>query len=236
MSNVGNIRLSRKWRVRKGLTVLLLVLAPLILLAQPAPDKRRAQVEIITDLGTVVVELYNETPLHRDNFLRLAKAGHYDSLLFHRVIPGFMIQGGDPVVSGKKGAMGSADEDKLPPEIAPGLIHKRGALAAARQGDDVDPGRRSHPSQFYIVQGRTYQAADLDKLEERSVRYGEPHTYSEAERHLYSTLGGAPHLDGAYTVYGQVVQGMEVVDAIAAQPVDGHDRPITDIRMYMRVK
>lgn len=217
-----------------GMTLAALLLVPHGLLAQ------RPQVEIRTTAGTMVVELYNETPQHRDNFLKLVKEGYYDSLLFHRVIPGFMVQGGDP---GSKQAppgtpLGSGGPGHtVPAEIVPGAIHKKGALAAARQGDDVNPERRSSGSQFYIVQGRTFQAADLDRVAERNRRPAVPYdvTYSEADRRVYATQGGAPHLDGGYTVFGEVVEGLDVIDRIALLPCDQMDRPTTDVRMFLRV-
>ncbi len=221
------------------MTLLSGFLLPLLVAAQPPPDKRRMTVEISTDLGTVVVELFNETPLHRDNFVSLVKEGFYDSLLFHRVIPGFMVQAGDSAskLAGGDELLGeSPDGPTLPAEIVPGLIHKRGALAAAREPDDVNPERRSSAHQFYIVHGRSYQTADLERLEERSARFGDPHTYTEPEKDVYTKLGGAPHLDGSYTVFGQVIGGMDVINAIALMPTDANDRPLKDLRIYMRLK
>lgn len=205
--------------------------------AQGDPAPRRALVSIRTDLGTMVVALYNETPQHRDNFLKLARAGAYDSLLFHRVIPGFMAQGGDP--DSRRAAPGAAlglggPGYTVPAEIVPGLIHKRGALAAARQPDQVNPERRSSGSQFYIVQGMPYQPADLERVAERSARMGTPVAYTEEHKRIYARQGGAPHLDGAYTVFGEVVEGLEVLDAICKQPCDGRDRPVKDIRMFIK--
>lgn len=196
-------------------------------------------VEIRTDLGTMVVTLYNGTPRHRDNFLELVRKHAYDSLLFHRVIAGFMVQGGDP--ESRHAAAGAALGQggpgyTVPAEIVPGLVHKKGALAAARQADQVNPERSSSGSQFYIVQGKTFQPAELDQLAQRSARYGTPVTYTEAQKEDYATQGGAPHLDGAYTVFGEVVEGLDVLDAIAAQPCDGRDRPLKDVRMFMRVR
>lgn len=199
---------------------------------------QRPQVEIRTELGTLVVELYNETPIHRDNFLKLVKEGYYDSLLFHRVIPEFMVQGGDPDSRHAKPgqALGSGGpKETLPAEIVPGTVHRKGALAAARQPDDVNPERRSSGSQFYIVQGRTFAPLDVERIAERSTRSGIPITYTEADQRMYSTVGGAPHLDGAYTVFGEVVEGLEVIDAIALLPCDAQDRPVKDVRMFMRV-
>lgn len=239
MSNVMKNLICRQWVFSR----LILPFCVFFILghtqAQPAPDKRRVNVEISTELGNIVVELYNETPIHRDNFVQLVKRGAYDSLLFHRVIPGFMIQGGDPNSRNALPGIALGDDttkNSLPAEITPRLFHQRGALAAAREGDDVNPERRSSCSQFYIVQGRTYAAADLERIEERNQRNGIDRKFSEAEKQVYSTIGGAPHLDGAYTVYGRVLEGMDVVDAIAALPVDARDRPLQDVRMFMQVK
>ncbi len=210
--------------------------------AQPQPVQKRHLVEINTTAGRMVVELYNETPVHRDNFLKLVHEHFYDSTLFHRVIPGFMIQGGDP------GSRKAEDRDTplgqggpghtLPAEIMPALIHRNGALAAARLGDDVNPEKRSSGSQFYIVQGRTWQPADLARLEAR-LNSTRPDSlavhYTPEQVDTYKSMGGAPHLDGGYTVFGQVVDGMEVLDLIAEQPCDNRDRPLADVRMWMRV-
>lgn len=218
--------------------MLLLVPVALGLLAQPNTPPRRPLVEIRTDLGTVVVALYNETPEHRDNFLKLVGEGFYDSLLFHRVVPGFMVQGGDPDSrhARRETMLGNGGPGHtLPAEIVPGFIHRKGALAAAREGDDTNPEKRSNGSQFYIVQGRPYKGADLDRMAERNARMGTPVTYSAQDRRDYATDGGAPHLDGAYTVFGQVVAGEEVIDALAAVACDGRDRPLKDVRMYMRI-
>lgn len=195
-------------------------------------------VEIRTELGTLVIALYNETPQHRDNFLKLVREHAYDSLLFHRVIPGFMVQGGDP--DSKRAAVGTALGQggpgyTVPAEIVPGLVHKKGALAAAPQADQANPERRSSGSQFYVVQGKPFTSPELDQVAERSARYGTPVTYTQAQKDAYAKTGGAPHLDGAYTVFGEVVEGLEVIDAIAAQPCDGRDRPLKDIRMFMRI-
>ena len=155
--------------------MLLLVPVALGLLAQPNTPPRRPLVEIRTDLGTVVVALYNETPEHRDNFLKLVGEGFYDSLLFHRVVPGFMVQGGDPDSrhARQETMLGNGGPGHtLPAEIVPGFIHRKGALAAAREGDDTNPEKRSNGSQFFIVQGRTYNGADLDRMAERNARMG----------------------------------------------------------------
>ncbi len=206
--------------------------------AQDGTVPVQALVQIRTELGTMVVALYNETPLHRDNFLALVRERAYDSLLFHRVIPGFMVQGGDP--DSRHAAAGAALGQggpgyTIPAEIVPGLVHKKGALAAARQADQVNPDRQSSGSQFYLVQGKTFQPTELDQVMARNARYGTPVTYTEEQRKTYATRGGAPHLDGAYTVFGEVVEGLDVLDAIAARPCDARDRPLEDIHLFMRV-
>ena len=195
-------------------------------------------VEVRTDMGRMVVALYNETPEHRDNFLKLVQEGFYDSLLFHRVIPGFMVQGGDPESrSAAPGQMlgNGGPGYTVPAEIVPGLVHTKGALAAARQGDQVNPEKRSSGSQFYLVQGKPFQPNELDMVAQRASRYGTPVTYSEEQKETYATEGGAPHLDGSYTVFGEVVEGLDVIDRIAAVQRDGRDRPVSDVRMFMRV-
>lgn len=210
--------------------------------AQKASVSKRHLVEINTTAGRMVVELYNETPLHRDNFLKLVREHYYDSTLFYRVIPRFMIQGGDPDsrrADDRTVPLGQGGPDyTIPAEIIPSLIHRNGALAAARQEDDVNPEKRSSGSQFYIVQGRTWRPADLEKLENRVIE-GQPDSlkthYTPAQVQTYWTAGGTPHLDGGYTVFGQVLDGIEVLDLIANQPCDGMDRPLADVRMWMRV-
>ena len=194
--------------------------------------------EVRTDMGRMVVALYNETPEHRDNFLKLVQEGFYDSLLFHRVIPGFMVQGGDPESrSAAPGQMlgNGGPGYTVPAEIVPGLVHTKGALAAARQGDQVNPEKRSSGSQFYLVQGKPFQPNELDMVAQRASRYGTSVTYSEEQKETYATEGGAPHLDGSYTVFGEVVEGLDVIDRIAAVQRDGRDRPVSDVRMFMRV-
>ncbi len=190
-------------------------------------------VNISTDFGEILIKLYNETPAHRDNFLKLASEGFYDGSLFHRVINQFMIQGGDPTSKDADAGqpLGSGGPGyTLPAEILPGLIHKKGALAAARQGDQINPERRSSGSQFYIVHGRVFNSQELEVLEQRM---GAPLT--EDQRRIYSTTGGAPHLDNAYTVFGEVVSGLDVVDKIATVQVGPADRPANNIAMKVTV-
>lgn len=190
-------------------------------------------VKIETSYGDIVVKLYNETPKHRDNFLKLVKEGTYDGLLFHRVINQFMIQGGDPNSRDAKPGQMLGDGElgyTIPAEFVPGLYHKKGALAAARQGDQVNPQKASSSCQFYIVQGNTWTADRLKMIEDR---YGKKFTPEQAE--VYATLGGTPFLDGDYTVFGEVVEGIEVVDKIASVACGPMDRPVEDVKMKMTV-
>lgn len=240
------------------------------------------KVKIQTSLGDIVVRLYDETPVHRDNFVKLAKDGYYDGTLFHRVIKDFMIQGGDPnskgAPAGKRLGTGGPDYT-LEAEIKDGLFHKRGALAAARQGDEVNPERRSSGSQFYIVWGQVYKEGQLrqfskqlkmqrmqeifnglaadhrdeimqmrrernrvalqelqDKLAaEAETRAAEYAGLTDEQLRIYSTVGGTPHLDGQYTVFGEVEEGLEVVEMIQNSATAGDDRPMDDITMNISV-
>ena len=232
-------------------------------------------------LGDIVVRLYDETPIHRDNFIKLVKEGYYDGTLFHRVIKNFMIQGGDPdskgASAGKMLGVGGPDYT-LEAEIKDGIFHKRGALAAARQGDEVNPERRSSGSQFYIVWGQTYNEgqlkqfskqlkmqeiqsafnqlamqhhdeimqmrrernrAGLQELQEKLAVEAEAQVtgdgLSEEQLKIYSTIGGTPHLDGQYTVFGEVEEGLDVVEMIQDTATGRADRPVDDIEMRMTV-
>ncbi len=190
-------------------------------------------IEIETTYGTMLAELYDETPIHRDNFTKLAKEGFYDSLLFHRVIKGFMIQGGDPdsrnaEPDARLGAGGPGYQ--IEAEINPRFVHTKGAIAAARTGDAVNPEKKSSGSQFYIVHGNTVTE---DMLRRQEMRSG--FSYSPEQVEKYEKLGGAPFLDGEYTVFGRVISGMEVIDKIAEQPTNPGDRPREDIIMNIIV-
>jgi len=245
--------------------------------------EKRPIVLIKTEFGEMKVELYNETPKHRDNFLKLAKSGYFDGLLFHRVIRDFMIQGGDPdtrnAKPGEKLGNGGPGYE-LEKEINPNLFHKKGALAAAREGDQINPEKKSSGSQFYIVQGVVFPANNIDAIEEEVTQklaqnimnqlarassdslifYQKaanrrafeklvaklqhqamekakqtPFKLTETQKELYTTVGGTPHLDGNYTVFGEVIEGLSVLDAIAAQPTGPNDRPVKDIRMEVKV-
>ena len=192
---------------------------------------RKRDVEMQTTMGTIVLRLSDSTPLHRDNFLRLVKSNYYDSILFHRVIQNFMIQAGDPnSKQAEKGqALGNGGPSyTIPAEIKPSLFHKKGVLAAARTGDDVNPERRSSGSQFYIVQGKIFTDAGLDSLETFRLQ---GRKIPEAHRQVYKTIGGVPHLDQNYTVFGEVVNGLDIVDKIAAVKTSQtpRDRPVENV-------
>lgn len=185
------------------------------------------KVLIQTSIGDIVVLLYDETPEHKSNFIKLAKEGFYDSTLFHRVIKDFMIQGGDPLSKPSKNSsvLGNGGPGyTLPAEIDNQFIHKKGALAAARQGDQMNPERRSSGSQFYIVEGRKYPSQYMDRFAETR---GAP--YTEEQLKTYETLGGTPHLDGQYTVFGEVLSGLNVVDHISVMETGSNDRPKEDV-------
>lgn len=242
--------------------------------------EKRTQVKIETTMGNIVVELYNETPKHRDNFIKLAKEGVYDSTLFHRVIRQFMIQAGDPEskTANDTAQLGGGDVGyTVPAEFVPKFFHKKGALAAARMGDDVNPERASSGCQFYIVTGRKFRESQLldmagqknnarmdtlfnqlarkhmkeiyklrkagdenallelqDKLEAEAYalyKEEEPFMFTPEQINAYSTIGGAPHLDGAYTVFGQVLEGMETVEKIEGTKTGKADRPVENVRI-----
>lgn len=211
-----------------------------VLISLSALADNRKQVKLTTDYGIIVVELYNETPLHRDNFLRQVEAHTYDGVLFHRVINNFMIQTGDPTSkTAQPGQMlGNGDEnDKesawIPAEFCtPQLFHERGALAAAREGDSVNPEKKSSSQQFYIVTGRTYGDKGLEKAQETITEWtGGRVVLTEEMQEAYRTNGGAPHLDGSYTVFGRVLEGMDIVDKIQVEEADSNNRPLNDIHI-----
>jgi peptidyl-prolyl cis-trans isomerase B (cyclophilin B) len=195
---------------------------------------RKRDVLLQTSMGDMVIRLSDSTPLHRDNFLKLVKVGFYDSVLFHRVIKNFMIQSGDPnsKTSPAGVPLGNGGPDyTIPAEFRASLFHKKGVIAAARQGDNVNPQKASSGSQFYIVQGKTFTDADLDGLE--TTRLNGRKIPAE-QREVYKTTGGTPHLDQGYTVFGEVVKGLEVVDKIAAVQTsmgNDRDRPLEDVRI-----
>ncbi|NSW94115.1 MAG: peptidylprolyl isomerase [Bacteroidales bacterium] len=236
----------------------------------PAGDENKV-VSIKTSLGEIKVMLYNETPIHRDNFIKMVNSGVYDGVLFHRVINEFMIQAGDPSTnpSYSKPQRDTLAGYTIPAEFRPQFIHKKGALAAARQGNNVNPEMRSSGTQFYIVQGKKYSRNDLLALQEKinsSIRQayfirfikevadsarlsGKPlqdseiqeiasgkmfrylstnpsFKYTEEQIATYVNLGGTPFLDGTYTVFGEVTEGLDIVDKIAAVSTDGNDKPV----------
>lgn len=233
---------------------------------------------IETDMGDIKLKLYNETPKHRDNFIKLAEEGFFDGVIFHRVIENFMIQGGDP--STKENATDSIDDAgyTIDAEFVPELYHKKGALAAARMGDAENPEKKSSGSQFYIVQGKKFTTEELQQQIQQKNKMKETSTvnnmlmeradklmdegknpdftklytemqdtinsvlkdmkryeFSKEQTDTYTTLGGTPHLDGDYTVFGEVIEGLEVVDKIAAVKTGAGDKPIEPVRMKIRV-
>ncbi len=199
--------------------------------ANVASTGGEAMVLIETTLGNIKVKLYDSTPEHKKNFLKLAKEGFLDSTLFHRVIPGFMIQGGDPdskrAQPGQPLGMGGPGYT-IPAEF--GAKHFRGALSAARQPDQVNPEKRSSGSQFYIVQNGPVPQQQLDQIiQMKGIQY------TPEEREYYLKVGGYPALDGDYTVFGNVVEGLDVVDKIAFAQRDSRDRPLQDISMKVKV-
>lgn len=271
------------------LLILLTSISSCSLLSFNGNDEQQSKVKIETNYGTIVLALYNETPLHRDNFIKLTKSKFYDSLLFHRVIPNFMIQCCDP---GSKGAsqtkfLGNGGPGyTIPAEFMPGLIHKKGAVAAARLGEEQNPLKASSGSQFYIVQGRIYSEQELNQIEEQRIskmtiqvlidylqkpeqtelrnqiialqkegkteEYNakieeikalfpqemamiERFKYTPEQRKIYTTLGGTPHLDYEYTVFGEVIEGFDIVEKISN--VETHfDRPKINVVMKVSMK
>ena len=215
----------------------LILAAAAILAAVTSCTEKRPVVVFETTKGDITFELFNETPLHRDNFLSLVDSGAYDGILFHRVIRNFMIQCGDP--NSKNAApgefLGDGDLDYTVPaefRLEQGLWHRHGMLSSAREGDDVNPQRASSAMQFTFVWGRIYNKEELDRVQERLDREtGGTVKLTEEMRRDYCTVGGNPHLDGQYTVFGQVLSGMEVVDAIQRVETDGNDRPLEDVRI-----
>lgn len=195
-------------------------------------SSQSVKIVIRTEYGDIQAILYDKTPLHRDNFVKLIKSGYYDSLLFHRVIANFMIQGGDPQSkNAKPGQMlGNGGPDyTIPFEYVQEYFHKRGAIAAARMSDNVNPKKESSGSQFYIVQGRKFTMDELNMLEQRGFKF------TDEQKQIYSTIGGSPHLDGQYTVFGEVISGMDVVDKIASLPTDRNNRPLQDVKFTIEI-
>ncbi len=200
----------------------------------------RPLVEVNTTQGRVVWALYNETPLHRDNFLRLVREHYYDSTLFHRVVPGAMLIGGDATSKAAddrhkvlgQGSVGTA----LPPEIRPGIVHVKGAVGMLPDETAPAADKRSHGAFFYIVQGQDWAPGDLRLVEQKRATLNpeEGFHYTPEQLRAYATDGGSPKMDGNYTIFAQVIEGLDVIDRIAALPCDGRDRPLTDVRLWMR--
>jgi len=202
-----------------------LLLTTIFVLSASA-NAQKNKIKIETEYGNIVLMLYDNTPLNTNNMVKMAKEHFYDSTLFHRCIPQFMIQGGDPESKQAKpgqalgmGGLGTT----IPAEINDVAYHKRGAVGVAR---DQTPDKSGSSCQFYLVSGKQFTDAELDNMSKRTGR-----NYTPAQREIYKTQGGTPHLDGNYTVFGEVVEGMEIVDKIAAEPRDANDRPNKDIRM-----
>ena len=244
-----------------------------------------AIVKISTSLGDMKVRLYDETPKHRDNFLKLANEGFYNGLLFHRIIKGFMIQGGDPesktAPKGKSLGVGDVGYTIDAEFVYPQLFHKKGALAAARTGDEVNPEKKSSGCQFYIVQGKKYSDSELNQMEKQMLMQakekrfnamlrenadevmrlrlardqkglmalqtklidelekefkGKKVTFTDEQREAYKTVGGTPFLDNDYTVFGEVIEGLEIIDEIAKVKTDRGDRPEDDLKMTVTVE
>lgn len=201
---------------------------------QVSKADRNRDVELLTTMGNMRLRLSDETPLHRDNFIRLVKEGYYNGVLFHRVIKNFMIQAGDPDSrnAAPHAPLGNGGPGyTVPAEFRANLFHKKGVIAAAREGDDVNPSKASSGSQFYIVQGKVWTDGALDTLQVKRLGGRQ---IPEAQRQVYKAVGGTPHLDQNYTVFGELVAGAEVLDKIAAVPTSkgpDQDRPLQDVRI-----
>lgn len=210
------------------------IIAALLLLS--CSSSKDIKVRMYTTAGVIDLALYDDTPKHKENFLKLVKEQRYDSLLFHRVIKDFMIQGGDPdsknALAGAllgEGDLGYTVDAELMPQVH---FHRRGVLAAAREGDDVNPTKASSASQFYIVWGKVYTKEQLENYKEfYARRTGRELVISPEQEAVYTTVGGTPHLDGEYTVFGEVVSGLDVVEKIQSAACDGNDRPLEDVRI-----
>ena len=219
---------------------LLYAVTVLLLVACGSSDNAKsaapAKVRMHTTAGVIELCLYDETPKHRDNFLKLVEEQQFDSLLFHRVIKDFMIQGGDPTSKHApagtllgEGDLGYTIEAEFMPEKH---FHRRGVLAAAREGDMVNPAKASSASQFYIVWGQVYTKEQLERFKELyKLRMGKELKLTAEQEEAYTTVGGTPHLDGEYTVFGEVISGLDVVERIQNVACDGNDRPLEDVRI-----
>ena len=195
--------------------------------------ENKTMVVISTEYGDMKAILYDKTPLHRDNFIKLVKEGYYDGTLFHRIINTFMIQGGDPQSkTAKAGQMlgNGGPAYTIPAEFDNSLIHVKGALAAARTGDNVNPQKASSGSQFYIAQGKIYSPEELNYFENQTGK-----TLNSSQKEAYTTIGGIPFLDYEYTVFGRVIEGLDIIDKIASLPKDRSDRPLEDVKMTIKL-
>lgn len=203
-----------------------------------AQDKRRV-VMMQTTAGNIRIELYNETPLHRDNFVRLVNEHFYDSLLFHRVIKSFMIQAGDPVSRHAQPGVFLGDSTlnyTIPAEIrTPQIYHKRGAVAMAREPDEVNPEQNSSSCQFYIVWGKRFSSQAIERVQERLDTIKGGIKLTDEMISTYRKTGGTPHLDGTYTVFGEVTEGLDVIERIQAVMTDDDDRPVDDQRILKAI-
>lgn len=221
--------------MKKGCIFILIgfMILNISVMSQKTTNEKVIKFVIHTSYGDMKGYLYNETPQHRDNFVKLIKEGYFNDLLFHRVISGFMIQGGDPNSRNAKPgvALGSGGPGyTVPAEFNKNLIHKKGALAAARQADQVNPAKASSGSQFYIVQGKPYTEAQINGLVLQTGL-----SYSDDQKKAYETLGGTPFLDMNYTVFGEITEGLDVIDKIAAVQKGAGDRPVQDIKMTVKI-
>lgn len=240
LSNFATAKIGNFWLMKTKKVAFLLFFFSIVSLSmaqvsvnQKGTKEKDTYVKIETSMGNIVVKLYNETPLHRDNFIKLVKEGTYDGLLFHRVIRNFMIQGGDPNSRNAKPGQMLGDGTlgyTIPAEFVPGLFHKKGALAAARQGDQVNPRKESSSCQFYIVQGEKWTVDRLKMIEQRMGK-----SFTPEQMEVYANVGGTPFLDGDYTVFGEVVEGLEVIDKIASVQCGAQDRPVNDVTMKMTI-
>jgi cyclophilin family peptidyl-prolyl cis-trans isomerase len=218
--------------MKKLFTIAILLFTFSVVLAKPPKNQ---YVRIKTSYGQCILRLYNETPKHRDNFIKLVKSGILNQTLFHRIIQNFMIQGGDiDSKNAKPGIELGNGELKymVDAEFNDSLYHKRGALAAAREGDDKNPKKASSSTQFYIVEGKRYTDSLMNKLEAGRLK---GYKIPESHRAVYRSVGGTPQLDHTYTVFGEVVTGLDMVDRIADLPKDKRDRPLKDVPITIQL-
>jgi peptidyl-prolyl cis-trans isomerase B (cyclophilin B) len=224
----------------KKLSVLIMIIG-LMGMSFSVNENEEKVIIIATSFGDMKFNLYNETPAHRDNFVKLVMDEYYNGTLFHRVIKDFMIQGGDPDSRGAAPGqnLGSGGPGyTIPAEIDHRFIHKKGALCAARQGDAANPTFASSGSQFYIVEGKVIDASTVLSMEQRrnsGLPEAEQWTYTDEQIHTYSTIGGTPHLDGTYTIFGEMTEGFDVLDAISVAQTNKLSRPNVDIPMEIMV-